>query len=814
MHCHVKFQNLICDYKLVDRRSYMAHLKSHLDFGQIEFPIKCVYCKVIFHSLYYYNKHLLDLHANKFSATKCRKKRSKIGVAEKNIGDVDMIDDHNEDEFELAEDLGMNVDEVQDELEPFELVFSKIQEIFKLHILEFRADGKVSESLTLRIVAAVKNIVAQTIHGVFKIVKLAAEDKAKIVKLKSSFDDFDTIYKQDKYITKSNDYIKPVEKQIAIRRELRNVNKIPAMIQIIVKFQYFSIKGILKNFLSIKEVSDYLAKNDAVTEKKNDFFPLKYQNHYWRNKNLIKLLFYYDEIEVKNVLGYAAGNYKFGSFKFIVLNLGRKNNSKLSNIFNAILCYAQDVQKYGMQYFTNIIYREMNELETSGFSINGNLYHVTLAQTAADNLGARQLNGLKANFNGNFICHLCNASTKMIQKHHVESAFTRTTEAAFNERIEKYRQGKEIQHHGIKTESPLNRLKNYHVVSNFSFDIMHDIWEGIVPLEIKLILKHFVFTKHYFKLRDLSDRIVFFNYGAVEFYNRPAPIYNLDRIKQTASKMACLFYFLPLIIGDKIPDGDPHWDLYLQLHDIINIVHTVEISQSLLVELEWKIEQHHYLFKSLFPSENLRLKHHNLVHYPTAIRELGSLVDYSCIRFEADHVFVKTAAVTAHNTINLLYTVAKKLQINQLLLFKKQNFLNERFEIVKSELVDLEFVRYKFVIEEKFKVKQFLEIQRLLFCGEVFEPGFFFLIKKNIKREIGKIINILFINNSYYFHYALYDKVFDSHIYCFEVLKNNAQTEDILEISETNIDYKPLNSYNTLRQGDNRELIKQMSYYM
>ena len=33
--------------------------------------------------------------------------------------------------------------------------------------------------------------------------------------------------------------------------------------------------------------------------------------------------------------------------------------------------------------------------------------------------------------------------------------------------------------------------------------------------------------------------------------------------------MWCLARFLPLLIGDKVPDGDENWENYLQLLDIV-----------------------------------------------------------------------------------------------------------------------------------------------------------------------------------------------------------------------------------------------------
>ena len=64
---------------------------------------------------------------------------------------------------------------------------------------------------------------------------------------------------------------------------------------------------------------------------------------------LARLIFYYDKIEVKNPLGDAAGVYKITQFYFTILNLTRKNNSRLNNIFFVASCFSEDIKKYGFK---------------------------------------------------------------------------------------------------------------------------------------------------------------------------------------------------------------------------------------------------------------------------------------------------------------------------------------------------------------------------------------------------------------------------------------------------------------------------------
>lgn len=44
---------------------------------------------------------------------------------------------------------------------------------------------------------------------------------------------------------------------------------------------------------------------------------------------------------------------------------------------------------------------------------------------------------------------------------------------------------------GIRKNSVLNELKHFHTTTNYVFDVMHDLLEGVVPMELKLVLNFF-----------------------------------------------------------------------------------------------------------------------------------------------------------------------------------------------------------------------------------------------------------------------------------------------------------------------------------
>lgn len=81
-----------------------------------------------------------------------------------------------------------------------------------------------------------------------------------------------------------------------------------------------------------------------------------------------------------------------------------------------------------------------------------------------------------------------------------------------------------------------------------------------------------------------------------------------------------------------------------------------------------------------------------MIHYASSLLYLGNLIDYVTLRFEAKHVFIKTAAITTHNCINLPFSVMKKHQIYNCLNLLTNSLLNCELEVEKFNETELENV--------------------------------------------------------------------------------------------------------------------------
>lgn len=90
-----------------------------------------------------------------------------------------------------------------------------------------------------------------------------------------------------------------------------------------------------------------------------------------------------------------------------------------------------------------------------------------------------------------------------------------------------------------------------------------------------------------------------------------------------ASQAWCLARYLPMVLGNCIPEEDEKKQLYLLLLEIVEIVFSPLISPNQASYLQRIIEEHHESFKEQYPNTSIIPKMHYIIHYPrTMLRYL------------------------------------------------------------------------------------------------------------------------------------------------------------------------------------------------
>ena len=87
---------------------------------------------------------------------------------------------------------------------------------------------------------------------------------------------------------------------------------------------------------------------------------------------------------------------------------------------------------------------------------------------------------------------------------------------------------------GIKHGCSLNRVNWFHCIEQSGVDCMHDLLEGVVPLEIFLVLRALT-EKKIISVVDINNAINNFNYSLADKNSKP-PELNLQNLRIQAAE--------------------------------------------------------------------------------------------------------------------------------------------------------------------------------------------------------------------------------------------------------------------------------------
>ena len=173
-----------------------------------------------------------------------------------------------------------------------------------------------------------------------------------------------------------------------------------------------------------------------------------------------------------------------------------------------------------------------------------------------------------------------------------------------------------------------------------------------------------------------------------------------------------LILFLPLFLDSKITNkSDPVWNLILILIEVVSILLSPIISESVLPHVDNLIYNYLCLRTSLFKVP-LRPKHKYFEHYADLTRRYGPLARSSTLRFEAKHPFFRSEMRSKKCMKNPTKTLSRAHQLMQASL--KIDNLFELQPVVEDALVLDELQVDQNVL--KCIEATFGEILHLLYC--------------------------------------------------------------------------------------------------
>lgn len=506
---------------------------------------------------------------------------------------------------------------------------------------------------------------------------------------KTVFQSFSTEYKRFKKFEGSNLLLKPVPYRIgqSIGLRKKGPKRVPFPINMI--GHYIPFSELLHLFFNkgdvLESILNYQNSLSQDTENISNFV----QGQFWKERTandprkLIPFLIYSDDYEAGNPLSSHSGIHKICGTYASFPTLPPERRSKLENIFMVLLFHSADKKRFGNQAVFHVLIDEINRIHKEGIQVNtktfkGKVFPVFVL-FVGDLLEIHSVCGFSESFICTYPCHLCRMKREDLIYACVEDVTIMRNEQNYTEDVET----NQLKETGIKEKCVFNQISGFHATKSLTLDPMHDLAKGVIVYDLVLILKHFITSKITHNnititLEFLNDRINNHDFGPIDSSSRPLGItydelFKRGTLRMTASETLTFTTHLGLIIGDAVPPDDPHWELYLYLRQILDIVYAPSICKENLEKLSSLVEYHNSIYLAL-SGTNLKNKFHNLVHYQSQIEKNGPLVHLQTIRNEGKHQPSKAAAVVNRSRKNTTYSLTLK---NQLVLM---DAINDDFE--------------------------------------------------------------------------------------------------------------------------------------
>lgn len=469
-----------------------------------------------------------------------------------------------------------------------------------------------------------------------------------------------TAYQRNRYLKEQFSIVEPVE-YILDAKEGKT-------------FQYVPILQSLSQILKNSDIQEKVLKSVRNCGSSCQYSSFRDGSHFKENKFLsgeelrLSLLLYSDDFEVCNPLGTSRKKHKVTGVYWVLADIPSVLRSTLSSIYLTVLCKADDVKKFGYPRVLEPLLSDLKSFEEDGLFVPclGKIIKGTIFSVIADNLGAHSVGGFIESFSGSYICRFCVGERSQFQELEVRTGvFPGRTKLQHQLDVEAAL-ASNTHSRGVKRHCAITqRLNHFHVTTGYPPDVLHDLLEGIVPVELALCFDILI-KKKYFSFEELNRIIKQFPYKWKDRTNCPQGIPPTFASRKTIGGNAhenwCLLRLLPLMIGTKVQEEEQAWQLLMTLKDVVELVMSPTHTDESIGHLDSLIAEHRHRFSSVFPQGKLIPKHHFIEHYPQLIKAFGPLVSLWTMRFEAKHRFFKKIVRQTSCFRNILKSMAKKHQ--------------------------------------------------------------------------------------------------------------------------------------------------------
>ena len=333
-------------------------------------------------------------------------------------------------------------------------------------------------------------------------------------------------------------------------------------------------------------------------------------------------MLYQDSFEVCNPIGSSKKKHKILGVYLTLANFRPHVRSNIDQIVLVLLCKEVDFKYFGQRAIFSRLIDDLKDLENNGIDIIDGKEPIKggLCAILGDNLGSHCIGGFVENFSSvSHWCRWCLLEGQEFQEDPCSIGQLRNEEnyqlalEELSQLNDGHRPPVVIHVQGVKFDSLFNELDSFHVCKNGLPPCLgHDLFEGVVNNDVALILKHLIKQNKWFTYSYLNQRISQFKYRGSDKSNQPCPVTpNAEKLSGQAVQNWTLVRLLPLLVRDKINEpNDEHWQLFLKLRQIIELVCAPQISEAQIAVLNYIVDEYLEDRFSLFPDSRMKPKHH------------------------------------------------------------------------------------------------------------------------------------------------------------------------------------------------------------
>lgn len=410
--------------------------------------------------------------------------------------------------YESSVDLPVTVE--QSHAEKAQLLEEKLSRQSAAYILKLKAVHGISQSCVNDIMAYTRSIVQLSTgvarEKVLHSLNLVQPDD----RLSSAFDipvfsGIETEWQQNKNFRQYFGLLEPVEIKIGERPRVNHKTQCTEMVP--VYGYYVPFLQSLKQILAIPDICRTVFRSpspaDCNTDDMIDFEDGLFcrQHPVFNVSSNIRILGYFDDVEVVNPIGVHTKKHKLGLFFWTLLNVPPALRSKLSCINVIAIAKSRDYKEFGLNLLLHDFVSGLNELYNNGISleIDGceRMVKGGLVAFAGDTLASCYIGGFKEGVGfANKICRTCETTaqqSRTLLSH--EDCIVRTIdehrrrclvlESALTRPARKYWSLT----YGINSTSVRLDLEGFDLTLGLIHYPMHLFFEGVTELMVRLILK-------------------------------------------------------------------------------------------------------------------------------------------------------------------------------------------------------------------------------------------------------------------------------------------------------------------------------------